>query len=101
MAASNCATSHVSYVKGQQGVKYTDDLVGNLFFYRRRGTGDFVLVKVYRKNGGKPGFESVAVMDAATNEHLGYPSVNSLYKAEKEKQSVEEQVAEFLKGLNL
>ena len=101
MASSHHAASKsFHYTIGEKNIVYDEDLVGKRFFYKPRASNQFLLIKVYRKTGGKPGYESVAVMDAKTYEHVAYASVNNLYRAVETERSFDEALAVYLQNLN-
>lgn len=87
------------YTIGEKNIVYDEDLVGKRFFYKPRASNQFVLIKVYRRTGGKSGYESVAVMDAKTYEHVAYASVNNLYRAVETERSFDDALAVYLQNL--
>lgn len=89
------------YMLGERDVSYEEDLVGKVFLLQTRGTKKYTLVKVYRRNGGKMGHESVAVMDTRTNEHIGFPSISRLIRAIPIEQTFGEMLVAYLKSIDL
>lgn len=89
------------YIVGEQDVTCEEAVAGTCFYVKRRTTNTFMLVKVYRKNGGERGRESVAVMNADTNEHVGYPRVRTLFRAIETEQTFGEMLVAYLHSLSL
>lgn len=73
------------YSQGAQltAVSYKKEkLIGQIFYYQPR-QGPKMLVKVYKKINNHPQHPGVAIMDAVTHIHVGYPSITRLYRAHR------------------
>jgi hypothetical protein len=87
------------YVRGEQltAAAYKEKPTNSLFWYKPSNSAPWKLVKVYKKNGSP----SVAIMDAHTHKHVGYPSIERLYRAHLVVSPAEDEFARLFSKLHV